>query len=510
MNAMPVIRHALRITLLEDCVFSAGNATVGGHRSVDRIPGQTLLGAAASRLYRRFLDAGGTRAYTAFHSGRLRFLDGLPCADDEIAHPVPLAWHEAKTPASGDSTVYNFAAPGSNGEIPGGKQPKQIREGYVFADGRRLLPMRNLRMKTAIDPRTGRADEGKLFGYESLVQGRSLIAWVEADADCDDLLKEVAAVLHGEILLGRSRSAEYGRVHVEFAPAATPIKQGSTGSSTHLTLWLLSDLALTDDTGRPTLEPSARALGLPGAKILWSKTFLRHRRYSPWNQARHGYDRERLLLAAGGVITLQLETPLTQEQHDRLATGIGLYREAGLGRVWMNPPFLQQETLSPPNGLSPSPRVSDAVADHRLLSWLRMQSEDWKTDLDQTAGEYSREFGEQLRVARRLGGVSQQEDFGPSKSQWGRVYETARSRSGQTLFEALFEGDQAVIKQQGEGWSETIRYTEEGAPYRLRDWLRDRLAWDGAMPAEHYAYLVRHLAHRLRQDTRRQGVRTHD
>jgi len=60
-------RQALHLTLLEDCVLSERNATEGGHRGLDRIPGQTLLGAAAARLYGK-LAANGDDAYTAFHS----------------------------------------------------------------------------------------------------------------------------------------------------------------------------------------------------------------------------------------------------------------------------------------------------------------------------------------------------------------------------------------------------------------------------------------------------------
>ena len=95
-------RRALRLTLLDDCVFSARNATEGGHHSLSRIPGQTLLGAAAARLYGTFIERGDD-AYTAFHSGRVRFLDGLPSDADAIAYPVPLAWHRPKS--GGDANI---------------------------------------------------------------------------------------------------------------------------------------------------------------------------------------------------------------------------------------------------------------------------------------------------------------------------------------------------------------------------------------------------------------------
>jgi hypothetical protein len=491
-------RQALHLTLLEDCVLSERNATEGGHRGLDRIPGQTLLGAAAARLYGK-LAANGDDAYTAFHSGRVRFIDGLPSDGDAIAYPVPLALHKSKS--GGDDTIaYNFASDKS--ELPDGTQPKQMREGYVFPDGHHVEPARNLRMKTAIDPKTGHAAEAQLFGYESLARGQTFIAWVEADDTARHLLKPIVTALQGEVLLGRSRSAEYGQVRIEPADGIAEIGHGPANGKT-LTLWLLSDLALVDELGRPTLQPTPQALGLADSKILWHKTFLRHRRYSPWNAYRHGYDRERLLLTAGGVITLKLTEPPTAEQLERLEAGIGLYREAGLGRLWIEPPLLAKDSIAiSQSSVTRQTPTTQAVLDDPLLSWLEDQTLDWRTESDARAKDLARDIGRLLNSARRRHGIRDSEDFGPSKSQWGQVLETARDKSGQALHDTLFAGDSAVIKAKGDGWGEIIDY-DQGEPVYLADWLSSRLAVKDTKPT-HYAYLIRRLAHRLRGDTRHQ------
>jgi CRISPR-associated protein Csx10 len=493
-------RQALRITLLDDCVFSERNATVGGHRGLDRIPGQTLLGAAAARLYGKFVKRGDD-AYTAFHSGWLRFLDGLPSHGKEIAYPVPLAWHKPKTGAEGDPTAYNRAK--FEDSFPTGSQPKQMREGYVFVDGRHIEPARNLRLKTAIDPKTGHAAEAQLFGYESIAKGQTFIAWIEADEPAAGLMKEVAEALQGEVLLGRSRSAEYGRARVEWVDDIAPIEHGAADGR-RLTIWLLSDLALADEHGRPTLEPTPKAFDFCGGDIVWDKTFLRSRRYSPWNAHRHGYDRERLLLTAGGVVTLELNAAPTADQVERLKAGIGLYREAGLGRLWINPPLLATETWKVEKFDAAKPAQAKTSNDP-LIAWLREQTTDWRTPLDVRANQLAEDFRQQVRTARRLAGARDGENFGPSKSQWGRVLEKGRSTSSQALYRALFEDDSAVIKPTGDGWSEVIRY-RDGQPLRLSDWLARELAVSGAND-KHYAYLVRRLAHRLRQDTARKSDR---
>lgn len=338
-----MMRQAFTIELLEDCVFSASAATEGSHESLDRISGAALLGAAAARLYDR-LDR--RAAYMAFHSGRLRFLDGLPFANGTVGYPVPQPWHHRKTEKAHQQgqvdpkKIFNLL----HGTIPSDEQrrpaqPKQLRKGYVHLDGGYSTPEHELRLKTAIAAQTGRAAEGQLFGYDALLRGQCFACAIEADADFDPgLFQQVVDALQGTALLGRSRSAEYGKVRVTLTDYPSPTPGPIDGN--RLTLWLLADLAPCDHSGQPCLDPVLASIGLPeGARIDWSKTFLRSRRYSPWNAHRHGYDWERLVWSAGGVITVELSEPARPELLDRLQAGIGLYREAGLGRVWVNPPL---------------------------------------------------------------------------------------------------------------------------------------------------------------------------
>ena len=502
-------QQALAIDLLEDCVFSARAATEGSHESLDRVPGAALLGAAAARIYGRLDPA---QAFEIFHSGRLRFGDGLPWNGRGVGWPVPRCWHCDKTfrPDEGGMLVAerirNFQhvkeLPRRDGAAP---QPRQLREGYVHADGAWTRPAHTLRMKTAIDPRTGRAREAQLFGYDSLERGQCFASLVEADDGFDPaLFEQVIRNLEGEILLGRSRSAEYGRVRIGRIEAAFPAAEAVSGDGDLLTLWLLSDLALADASGAPVLQPDGEILGLPGADVLWDRTFLRARRYSPWNAARHGYDRERLVLEAGGVVTLRLNGLDRRRVAERLAAGVGLYRESGLGRVWIDPPLLAGEQ---PRFEEPAPAAGSASAvpepGHPLVAWLKARAGiDWKSDAEEKARGLERECVERVERSRVLHGIPPHAVHGPSKSQWGNVLTKAKEQLGRALYESLFQGDSAVIKVTTDGWNIEIH---DGEKYRpLAAWLGERLAPEAFQgdraPAAAYAHFVRVLARRMQDN----------
>ncbi|OZB62255.1 MAG: hypothetical protein B7X31_10055 [Thiomonas sp. 13-66-29] len=503
------MQRTLVIDLLDDCVFSARSATSGGHASLDRIPGASLLGAAANALYAQLAPHA---AFDAFHSGRLRFGDGLPWDGHTTGHPMPLSWHHAKVDKAhreGGTTrhivaerIYNFQH--CNG-IHGSEetQPKQLRDGYIHANGQWSKPRHSLHLKTAIDAATARAAEGQLFGYDALEKGQTFAARIEADDDFDpDLFSQVLQTLCGDILLGRSRSAEYGRVRARLIDGTSP--QPGPMLDQRLTLWLLSDLALCTSDGQPTLTPDAESLGLPGeSQIVWGKTFLRQRRYSPWNAARRGYDSERVVLAAGGVITIQLPAPLDPTAIAALQAGLGLHREAGLGRLWVNPPLLaDRHPVFVAPATSAQAQHATARPNHPLLDWLDGQNTGWKEQAESEARKIASEYAQQITVARSLLGEPEGSEFGPSKAQWGRLLEAARQMEGQALFDALFQGDSAIVKPTGKGWDVDVLTADGLRLIKLADWLRSQLPYQAQGAAANqpaiYAHRVRQLAHRVR------------
>ncbi|MCU7960115.1 MAG: hypothetical protein KZQ58_08975 [gamma proteobacterium symbiont of Bathyaustriella thionipta] len=175
-------QQALLIDLLDDCVFSARSATEGAHESLDYIPGSALLGAVAAELYS---GLNIETAFAAFHSGQLRFGNGLPWNGNSVGWPMPYVWHHAKNekPAEDGRLQENQIFKGS--QVGNNRQAKQLRSGFVHENGQWSRPNHSLHMKTAIDSQTGRASEGQLFGYDALHKGQRFVSFLEADDGFD-------------------------------------------------------------------------------------------------------------------------------------------------------------------------------------------------------------------------------------------------------------------------------------------------------------------------------------
>lgn len=495
-------RASLKLRLADDIVLSARGATTGGHSSLDYLPGAALLGAAASRLY---ASLSREDSFIAFHSGKLRFLDALPLAPSgATTRPAPLCWHEKKD----HSAIHNNMLDGrlvfnlSLADIDVGFQPKQLRDGYVSDHGEIVRPQRTFRMKTAIEEDRNRAVAGQLFGYECLSAGLLLCSAIEADDDVDPgLMEKIAKSLAGSILIGRSRSAQYGRVEVTRGkrvelPAATAV----TGDS--LTLWLVSDLAALNANGEPTFAPRLSDLHpeLPKEIELNPRSFIRVRRYSPYNGARRLPDLERQVIQHGSVLCYNIAA-LSARHRELLATalaaGVGAYRECGLGQVSVNSPLLTAQSLAfvKLSTETKKAEVSDQVAlDPRhgpLARWLE-QSANFRTarvELKEWAQRKSKELFLLYRNAQRLAGLRELELAGPSRSQWGAVEAAGkRHRDAAQLMHALFDPSSGVCRvrthgpereggpaatERNEDWSQTG--TLKGEAKRFHQWLREAL-----------------------------------
>jgi CRISPR-associated protein Csx10 len=467
----------LTLTLIDDLVASERPATEGGHESLDYLPGSMFLGAVASRLYAR-LERGD--AYRLFHSGAVRFGDGVPLAQGHPCWPMPLSWHEAKGKGAcgkGDILDPDMLWNLQHGDLSEG-QPKQLRDGSVRADGYCHWVPKALRMKTAIDPRTGRVAEAQLFGYEAIQAGQVYAVRIEADDDLPQpLWKAVTDLFAGstEVLLGRSRSAEYGRVRVEMARQnLDPPESAEDTPADSLTLWCLSDLALMDPWGQPTLAPQPKHFGLDRGKLDPDGTFLRFRRFAPWNAYRRAHDLQRQVIRRGSIIAFAgIDPPLTKDERQHLAAGVGLHREQGLGRVCLDPQLmatLRPDFADPFEGESsaqPAPRP-----EHPLIAWLEGQTTGGATRraAEEQSKALARELSRRYSLARAYAGIPDALPIGPSPAQWGSVYEAARTANDiAALRRTLFEGDNAVCKPRGENWQDQFR---DGAGVRsFRDWF---------------------------------------
>ncbi|MFH1465588.1 MAG: hypothetical protein ABIO70_14470 [Pseudomonadota bacterium] len=446
-----MIRRMLEVTLLSDAIFTASSATIGRPASLDRLPGATLLGAAAARCYPA-LEALGL-ALGAFHLGEMRFGDGLPVHPElGVALPVPLSWHERKYGA-GVIDLSQVARPA--------EQLSRLGGGLVVRDGahwHRWDISLTTSMRTAIDEQ-GKAREGLLYGFEAVPAGTRYHA--ELAAVSERALEIVTEALCGApIRVGRSRSAEFGEAVVRVLERTrVPDRPPRLAQPGRLRVLCLSDLALVDPvTGSPRLDPRPEDLDLPrGWRLDLDRSFLRSRRYSPFNGHRRRPDMERQVIEAGSVITFTRGEGAADLDLDKLSAhvgrGVGEQLSSGLGHVLVEPPVLSEPEpcavrLSESNQTAPAPPPSDPV-----IGWLLARQEHERLQ-DATWFEADRQ-------AKEAAG------WNVPRSQWGRLRGLAaearlagRSRE-QLLAELKNQIERGVA---GDTWA-------RGRGRRLLDWF---------------------------------------
>lgn len=489
-------RATLDVTLEQPLIISQQAASAGAHQSLDFLPGSTFLGLAASRLY---ATLAGDDAWTLFHSGLVRFGDALPLYRDEAGLPVPLCWHTYKGEAAqhnGQLLPDNVFDP-SFQECDKARQPVQLRGGYATPSGRLVNPARQQTLKTAIDRHTGMAAESQLFGYEALKAGQRFRCVISADETVPEALwQSLQKALVGDASLGRSRSAQFGRVRIN-ASAGGGISTPVTGpSGERLTLWLLSDLLL-EEHGQPCLVPWPHLLGLPeGSRWCSDASFLRSRRYSAYNAYRRHYDSERQVIARGSVMRFDLPRPLTVDELERLQQGLGLQIESGLGCVWVNPPLLasaQPRFCAAPAVTQEKLAVSPPPPQTPLIASLRARQQRRLGDRlpEQEAQKLFYTLCSRLDDARRYTATARGVPVAaPERSQWGRLKQLANDhRNDPAQLWRLLSNDQDGLLRERSGWQLPYGPAVE---HTLGRWLQQALQSHSQRP--YFSRLIGHLA----------------
>lgn len=443
------------IELKQPLIISQQAASAGSHQSLDYVPGSTLLGLVAARLYARLPS---DEAWLVFHSGHVRFSDALPVRATQVGFPVPLCWHAYKGESAkkdGKFLAEKLFDPAlKQGDET--RQPVQVRSGYVTRHGDDIQPERQQTLKTAIDRETGMAAESQLFGYEALDAGQHFRFTLSADACVDAALwQKIQDSLKGVAQLGRSRSAQFGQVLITpCAQKNTPLETASASDT--LTLWLISDLAL-EEQGQPCLIPHPHLLGLPeGSRWLSESSFLRSRRYSPYNAFRRHYDSERQVITRGSVLRYTLARPLTADELHRLEQGVGLYIESGLGQVLVNPALLQNgvprfsavKTTVSVNKVKAKPSAPSS----RLIGVLnsRLGARRGATVVEKDAKIIFSGLCERVSEARNYAACAKGVPIeAPSRSQWGLLKQFASDYRNQpdVLWNKLTNDENGVLRQ---------------------------------------------------------------
>ncbi|MDC0347413.1 hypothetical protein OAN47_03255 [Planctomycetota bacterium] len=443
------------LTLLSDAIVSASSGTAGGHESLSFLPGSIPLGIAAAKIYQQ----GDEQTGIIFHSQRVRFGDGLPAEAGHVTAPIPRTLHHPKDDSGGQigNTAVGWAMePGH----------KQFRSGHIDLVNSQMVeePGRRTVMKTSVDESTGRARDGHLFTYETVMAGSRYQFQVDIDADVPETVDASIekALCQGTVRVGRSRSAEFGKARIESTAAPTAVATSDIVDG-RVILLAVSDIALRNPlSGAPTLEPHRLSFGLPDqARLDRKRSVITVRRYSPFHGHRRRPDLERQVIERGSVLVFEgCEGVDVSQLKSHLSAGVGDHRESGLGAVLLQPKMLSEKNPKLSQRMIGATPVVEAPDDlvFRILSERRD-----RLQREKQAVEICRSWENALLI--RFPGKL------PKSSQWGMLRtESAYATSWSSLRTHLFaEGGLLHRGVRQKAWGKKM------AQQTVREFLEDQI-----------------------------------
>ncbi len=430
-----------------DIVLHSSSNTEGKIDKFDYIAGSNFLGMVA-RKYKEF----GSDAFEVFHSGVVRFGDGHILEDNQETFQVPFAWFAPK----GDSikkafdnnelfNEYFLTKDEYDSFINDNKQLKQQRVGYITANGELVKVKHNYRQKSSynkIERRSGSRDSD-MFGYYSLPKGTKWAFCVEMDSD--KYRDKIIELLENSKRLGKSRSAEYGRVKIKFVNESNiqsipqelktikivneDEKEDEKEDKYYIFLYAKSRLALTNndinsykfDLGSLQLDKSC--------KIAWDKSHIRTSRYTPYVFVRENRDPERLIIDKGSVIAIEVNQDFDIKTYSKkIERGLGLYLSEGHGKVLVNPKFLIDKNPKFNDFKTYFISKSEAKAPKKgeINQWLQAQHKE-----NERSYRLLREVKEFIKKYKK--------EIKNKKAQWGQIRSLCSANlNSKDLYNALF------------------------------------------------------------------------
>jgi len=382
------------VEFLSDIVLPATSNTEGNIEQLDFIPGSNFLGMAA-RKYTTFSDA-----FAVFHSGKVRFGDATLLAEGECTYKMPLSFFHEKLDDGilvNHHHILNFSKY---------KQLKQKRKGHITSTLKEVAVKYNYAQKSAYDKENRRSKESAMYGYQSIPAGAHWQFIVKySDAVAQEDIENIKSTLLGKQRLGKSKSAQYGRVIVSDASKALEVRCAETKGRETI-LYVKSRLALVDEEGNPSYDLRYLLEDLNDENIIWDKTQIKTTTFTPYNSAMQTKSYERMVINSGSVIVLQ---NLSEVQIDRLKEGIGAYLSEGFGEVLVNPDFLMN-------------------AEKFSLSKIGKVLNEKKSDIEDPVSQFLLRKREQVKSTLKLA-----EDVSAFKKKYQALYANIRNAQWGTI-----------------------------------------------------------------------------
>lgn len=323
-----------KLKTIDNVVLPAKIQTELALDSLDFIPGSTIYGLMAGSLY----DEGNPiQTLDLFHNGSVRFLDGRlyhQSLGEAMAIPRNLFYEKddpEKSSCFPQSEIYREG-------IRSGKIYEQYKKGNFFYKDKeffRATVKTAIDFKTAIDYDSKTALDEQLFLYKSIARGQEFLIKVTAENESYlNLIKEKLSDRTARI--GRSKTAEYSRVHFTWLRRK---EMSSIEKNGDLKVFLASRTTFVDEYGNFSLNPGIEDFGFSSGEIDWSSSFIRTSSYAPFNSKRNTREWERPHFAPGSIITLR---NAKKQFKDIEFFGLGVLKNEGFGEALINPPFLEK------------------------------------------------------------------------------------------------------------------------------------------------------------------------
>ena len=329
-----MVTKRFKCKLLSDIVLNQKSATDGEQQTLNFIPGNCFLGIVAKEYEGKFKDI----ANLIFHSGKVRFGDAHLIEQGKRSIKIPSTFFQPKF----NKNVYyiEYKTNPKDNKIKD-LQLKQCRNGfYVFDYDQKTITEikseKSFYQKSAYDYEHRRSQDEKMFGYESLEEGKEFCFEVEFDEGISqDIISDVCTELTNTTKsIGRSRTAQYGLVEITDISNETNTKnvQFANFDGKEAIVYADGRLIFFDKNGNFTFQPTAQDLGFEDdAEIDWNKSQVRTFSYSPWNHKRKTYDSIREGIEKGSVFVVKTKTSPSGSAYK------GLFNNEGFGKIIYNP-----------------------------------------------------------------------------------------------------------------------------------------------------------------------------
>lgn len=304
------------LTLLEPVLANSLGGEPNSAQSLYYIPGGLVRGAAIN-AYTGVHDSNAEEFRRLFLDGRTRYLNAYPLLADGRSLPTPLLYKKPKYFEASDFGL--------------------LQADHIQA----VEDVFQINVHTQRDAERGRAtaEAGAVYRYIALPAGLRLQGAILAENAQDAAL--IKNLLDGaSLLLGKARTAGYGRVKIEFESLADDWSETTPAMSLDnqkFTMTLLSPAIVRDANGQCSLDikPALEArLGIPVKEI---KAAAKPEIVGGYNRTWGLPLPQVTAIAAGSVFTVTTQSPLSPGALENLAaSGLGERRAEGFGRLAVN------------------------------------------------------------------------------------------------------------------------------------------------------------------------------